>query len=117
MAQACPKCESDHVVNWADYWKSLPQDAELKATDPQPAPYEPRWVIPIVLGAAAILCLTTGSGSGILLGVVLGLAAAGAVAWLHREAAEREAARAAWLKLLYCRVCTGRFPPDKALTV
>lgn len=116
MAQACPQCgESTPVVNWAHHWKSLSKDAELRATDPEPDPYEARWAIPLVLGATAILCLTTGSTPGILLGVVLGLAAAGAVAWIHREAAEREAARAAWLKLLYCRVCTGRFPPEKAL--
>lgn len=118
MAYVCPKCEkSDQVLHLAEFWRSLSQDAELKATLAQPAPYEARWVIPVALGAVAILCLTTGSTAGILLGVVLGLAAAGSVAWIWRESAEREAAREAWLRLLYCRHCPNQFPPDKALTV
>lgn len=115
MAQACPQCESSQVVNWAHHWKSLSKDAELRATDPEPDPYKAQWVIPIALGAAAALSLTSGSGAGIGLGILLGVVAAGWAAWIHREAAAREAARAAWLRLLYCKACTGRFPPDKAL--
>lgn len=116
MAYACPGCEeSSQVVNLADFWRSLSQDAELKASLAQPPPYEARWVVPLVLGAAAILCFTMGSAAGILLGLVLLLAAGGSVAWILRESAAREAARAAWLQLLYCRHCPRQFPPDKAL--
>ncbi|MDX3230580.1 hypothetical protein [Streptomyces sp. ME19-01-6] len=105
----------DQVVNLAAFWGSLSHDAELKATLAQPAPYEARWVIPVALGAVAVLCLTTGGAAAILLGIVLLLATAGAGVWIHRESAEREAARAAWLRLLYCRHCPNQFPPDKAL--
>ncbi|MEU1792264.1 hypothetical protein ABZ553_41590 [Streptomyces sparsogenes] len=105
------------MLNLAEFWKSLSQDAELKATLAQPAPYEARWVIPLVLGAAAALCLTAGGVAGLLLGIALLLAAAGTAAWIHRESAEREAARAAWSRLLYCRHCPNQFPPDKALTM
>ncbi|MFE9003134.1 hypothetical protein ACFYOY_13475 [Streptomyces sp. NPDC007875] len=116
MAQACPQCsESNQVLNLAEFWRSLSQDAELKATLAQPPPYEARYVVSLALGAVAILCLTTGSAPAILLGVVLLLAAGGSVAWFWRESAEREAARAAWSRLLYCRRCVRQFPPDKAL--
>lgn len=116
MAYVCPRCEMpDQVVNLAEFWRSLSQDAELKATLAQPAPYEARWAIPVALGAVAILCLTTGGAAGILLGIVLLLATASTGAWIHRESTEREAARAAWLRLLYCRHCPNQFPPDKAL--
>ncbi|GAA1065246.1 hypothetical protein [Streptomyces asiaticus] len=118
MAYACPKCEKpDQVLNLAEFWRSLSQDAELKKSLAQPAPYEARWIIPIALGAVAILCLTTGSVAGILLGAVLLLAAGGSAAWIWRESAEREAAREAWSRLLYCRHCPNQFLPDKALTV
>ena len=116
MAYACPQCKkSDQVLNLAEFWRSLSQDAELKASLARPPEYETRYVISLVLGVAAVLCLTTGSTSGILLGIVLLLAAGGWAAWVWRESAEREAARAAWGRLLYCRHCPRQFPPDKAL--
>lgn len=116
MAHACPQCgESSQVLHLAEFWKSLPQDAELKASLAQPAPYDARYVVSLVLGAVAVLCLTAGSAAPVVLGVALLLAAVASVAWFWRAAAEREAAREAWLRLLYCRRCPNQFAPEKAL--
>lgn len=116
MAYVCPGCEMpDQVVHLAEFWRSLSQDAELKASLAQPPEYEAQYVASLVLGVGSLLCLTTGSTASILLGIVLLLAAGGWAARVWREAAEREAVRAAWGKLLYCRHCPRQFPPDKAL--
>ncbi|WP_458089400.1 hypothetical protein [Streptomyces malaysiensis] len=102
-------------MNLAEFWRSLSQDAELKVSLAQPASHEIRWVMPVVLGAVAVLCLTAGSTASILLGVVLLLATVGTVVWNWRESAVRAASRGAWSTLLYCRRCPNQFPPDKAL--
>lgn len=105
----CPGCKSDaQVVRLAEFWRSLPQDAELKRSLAEPPAYVAQWLLPAGLfGAGLWLAFSGAAGFGVLLMV----AGVGVGVWMYRrfEAAEEERER--WARMLYCRRCPSQFLP------
>ncbi|MET7795693.1 hypothetical protein [Streptomyces decoyicus] len=102
------------MLDLPEFWKSLPQDAELKRKYAQPAEYVAQWLLPLGAVALGIVLLVTGEvAAGLLL-----LAGAGALGfWFSRLAAAAEEARERWARSLYCRQCPATFLREDAVSV
>lgn len=107
----CPQCgEAGQVLRLREFWRSLPQDAELKQDLAQPGEYPARWLIPLGLLVLGVWVLVQGD----VLGLLLAAAGAGAGWWMWRRTAAADEARAAWERSMYCRTCPALFDLGKA---
>lgn len=105
----CPGCKSDaQVVRLAEFWRSLPQDAELKRSLAQPPTYVAQWLLLAgLLGGGGVLLWAGSAGlGGVLLAV--GVAAGG---WMWHRYGSVEEERERWARMLYCRRCPAQFLP------
>lgn len=110
---ACPGCKSDaQVVRLAEFWRSLPQDAELKRSLAQPPVYAARWLLPAALLAVGVLFAVN---DAVALGVVLLLAGVAAGGWMFHQHELAEAERQRWARMLYCRRCPSQFLPEASI--
>lgn len=113
MAVACPGCSSAAQVHHLPaFWRSLSQDAELKAELAPPPAAALQWMPAAGCLALAVILMVAGAP---VFGVVA-LVVAGLVGWTaYRSFGLAQAAVDAWAAALYCRHCHRRFPPGSGL--
>ncbi|MEY9937166.1 hypothetical protein [Streptacidiphilus sp. MAP5-3] len=112
MAFACPRCGLPGQVFKLDaFWRSLAQDAELKAALAPPPTRAVGYAGPAAVAVLGVFAFASGNtvlGMLLLLtGAVVGFVVSRAVDGARRI-------RADWERQLYCRHCACQFLPEDA---
>ncbi|MFF2812567.1 hypothetical protein ACFVT2_36450 [Streptomyces sp. NPDC058000] len=102
------------MLHLAEYWRSLPQDAEAKGKHAPPPECAMQWLLPVGVGVVGVVALVSGS---VAAGIVLVPGGIGLGFWLSQRASAAEDARAAWERSLICRRCPAVFPREDAVVV
>jgi hypothetical protein len=112
MAVACPCCGLPGQVFKLDaFWKSLAQDAELKAALAPPPGRAAGYAGPFAVAVAGLLAFAAGNPT---LGALLLLTAAVVGYAVMRAVDGVRRIRADWERRLYCRHCAHQFLPEEA---
>lgn len=112
MAHACPRCaESYQVRDLPGYWRSLAPGAADYEKLRQPAAAEVQYLYALGVAGVGVALMFTGS---ILLGVLVLAGGVGWGAFMSRQVAVADMARAAWEQAMWCGHCSLRFDPKAA---